>query len=167
MIYSDLNDLQRDSKQQGLYDMFTTTFINNTAIEVFGHVVTKEEEMRPDLICNTIYKRIDFVSFLCDLNNVKNPLSVKTGDIWLYVNEKEVALFKPNSETKDNIRQELINKNKGAKKDPNRSDKSIPDQLPPTIKKNTTPNITIDDAKSEVILGNFSASERPKPKKGN
>ena len=163
MEYSDLNSLKRDSEQNGLYDLFTTTFVNNIKVEVFGHVVSKEEEMRPDLISKAIYKRMDHVSFLCDLNNVKNPLSVKAGDIWLYVNEDQITLFKPTEAVKDNVRQELINKNKGAKKDPKRDTTPKKEPLPPTIKKETTPNVTVDDQKAEIILGAVSASERPKP----
>jgi len=163
MEYKDLNTLKRDSDQGGLYDMFTTTFVNNILIEVYGHVVTREEEMRPDLISKTIYKNMDHVSFLCNLNNVKNPLSVKSGDIWLYVNEDQITLFNPTQATKDNIRQELVNKNKGAKVDPKRKDGTKKESLPPTIKKETTPNVTINEQKAEIILGKSSASERPKP----
>ena len=164
MIYSDLDSLQRDKSQGGLYDMFITTFINNIKVEVFGYVIKKEEEMRPDLVCTSIYKKIDHVSFLCNLNNVKNPLSVKMGDIWLYVNENQIPTFTPSTATTDAVRQQLINKNKGAKVDPKRaSEPTKPDTLPPTIKKETSPNVVVDDQLEVIILGSASASQRPKP----
>jgi hypothetical protein len=125
--------------------------------------VTKEEEMRVDLISKFIYKKMGYESFLCNLNNVKNPLSVKAGDIWLYVNEDKIPFFNPTPEVKDNLRQELINKNKVAKKDPKRDNTPKKDPLPPTIKKETSPNVTINEEKDVIILGKSSASERPKP----
>lgn len=166
MIYKDTDILKRNSNQSGLYDLFTTTFINNINVEVFGYVVAKEEEMRIDKISEKIYGKIEFSSFLCNINFIKNPLSIKTGDILLYVTEKDIDKFTPTPEITDTIRQDLLGNNKINKIDKARKDTIVPqkDALPPTIKKETKPNIIIDNVKEEVILGPASANERPAPR---
>lgn len=163
MTYKDLEKLPRDSEQSGLFDMFTSVFFNNITIEVFGYVIRKEDEMRIDKVCQKIYGNMDNVSFLCNLNNIKNPLSVKSGSIILYVNENLIQNFNPPAETVDQVRLQLLNNNKAKKTDQKRKEINIPQQdpLPTTIKKQTKPNIIVDDQKEEIILGPQSASERP------
>lgn len=156
MEIEELNNLPRDPNQGGLYDIFVTTFVDNISVRIFGWLVPKECEMRIDLVCNSLYKNTKHVGILMALNNIQNPLSIKEGDIILYVNEKDIDKFKQGKINSDKVRTDLVNANKGNKKDPARiefqKNKKQNDALPPTIKKNSSPNVIVNPNTQEIIL---------------
>lgn len=156
MEIDDLKNLQRDPDQGGMYDVFATTFVDNASVKIFGYVVTQECEMRIDLICREIYNNIKHTGFLLSINNILNPLSISEGTIMLYVNEKDIDKFKQGKINSDKVRQDLVNANKGNKKDPARiefqKNKKQNDALPPTIKKDSSPNVIVNTNTQEIIL---------------
>jgi hypothetical protein len=167
MLFKDLENLIKETGGEGLYDLFIQTFKNNLDIPLKGYIVQREDEMRIDKISTTLYGSSNNASFLLNLNNIKNPLTIKQGEILLYVDVGQVRLFEPDKPVDDAVRKDLINNNKAAKKDANRKeylDTNQADALPVTIKKSSIPNVTVDDQKAEIILGSASASERPTPK---
>ena len=156
MNIEELNVLPRDPNQGGLYDIFVTTFVDNLYVKIFGFLVTKECEMRIDLVSNLLYKDTKYVGVLMALNNIQNPFSIKEGDIILYANEKDLDKFKQGKINSDTIRTNLVNANKGTKKDPARiefqKNKKQNDSLPPTIKKDSSPNVIVNPNTQEITL---------------
>lgn len=76
----------------GLYNLFTPTFINNPTIRLNQYEVTKDDEMRIDLVFAKMYliDNSDLLSYLEDIdvilyiNNIYNPLNIKEGMILDY-----------------------------------------------------------------------------------
>ncbi len=129
----DISILKKDPKQDGLYDLTEPTFVQ--AVEPpFQMVVTKEQEMRIDIISNDLYKSVDYIDFLLNLNDIDNPINIKQGDIILYTTIDKFELCKVSPNTTDDKQRTLLSPNKSSKKDPNRQ-KYIEDnyQLPPTF----------------------------------
>jgi len=108
MDIEELNNLPRDPNQGGLYDIFVTTFVDNISVKIYGWVVPKECEMRIDLVSNSFYKNTKHAGVILALNNIQNPLSIKEGDIILYVNEKDIDKFKQGKINSDTIRTNLV-----------------------------------------------------------
>jgi hypothetical protein len=91
----DIKSLQKYIKKSsttGFYDLFTPTFINNPAIRLNQYEVTKDDEMRIDLVFAKMYliDNSDLLSYLEDIdvilyiNNIYNPLNIKEGMILDY-----------------------------------------------------------------------------------
>lgn len=116
------NILSRDNPTD-LYDLtkinFTLSSLSN--INVGSYIVPEYEEMRMDLICTSIYGDTNHVDFLCSLNNIKNPLSVKRGNVLIYVEKDQISLFKLTDVNNDEVRKIISNKRKRTKVDPNRT----------------------------------------------
>jgi len=96
MDFKTLQFLERDKDQNGLYNLFATTFVMNRNVQVFGYPVQKGEDMRIDLIINSIYKNDKHANFILDINNIVNPVTIKAGDLLLYVNEEDIVKYRPN-----------------------------------------------------------------------
>lgn len=150
--FNSIDNLERDRDQSGLYDLFVTTFIENKTVLVYGYKVQRGEEMRIDKICNSIYKKTDYLSFLLSLNNIMNPLTIKAGDLIIYVKEEDIAKFTAFTGDNTKLRERVLNKvisDKKQKIDKSRKDyiqkrKSV-DPLPPNIKQNSTSPMTITE----------------------
>jgi hypothetical protein len=82
----------KKSQTTGFYDLFTPTFINNPSIRLNQYEVTKDDEMRIDLVFGNMYliDISDLKSYLEDIdvilyiNNIDNPLNIKEGMILDY-----------------------------------------------------------------------------------
>lgn len=140
----DITTLVRDDNQDGLYNLFEQTF-SLKELPNFQYTVLPEQEMRIDLVCLSIYRNLDHVDMLLDLNSIDNPLNIKAGDIIYYVSSDRLNEFKVTiGATKEN-RRSLLSPNKSNVKDPNRT-KYIEDnyQLPPTFLDTPQSPITIE-----------------------
>lgn len=116
------------------------------------YIVSKDEEMRMDMICFNIYGNTDYVDFLMDLNNIKNPLAVYDGMEILYVPNDIVPAFRPELSDNTEIRNKISNKRKRSKPDPNRKtyleEKSK--SLPPTVTKRDYNPVKYRDGKIRI-----------------
>jgi len=82
----------KKSQTTGFYDLFTPTFISNPNIKLNQYSVTKDDEMRIDLVFANMYsiEYSDLASYLEDIdvilyiNNITNPLNIKEGMILDY-----------------------------------------------------------------------------------
>jgi len=157
--FSSIDKLERDREQGGLYDLYVTYFTNNKRIIVYGYKVQRGESMRIDNICNKIYKNLNHLTFLMDLNNILNPLTIKDGDLIFYVNEDDIPSFKAPAEEGAKIRDKVINKAISDKKqqiDKARQDyvkkRKQVDALPPNIKQTSSQAISVDNGVVKIIL---------------
>ena len=144
-------DLDNINKVDEFYDLTQLTF-NFTTEQPFGrYVVQTGEEMRIDLVCQSIYGNTDFVDLLCSLNNIDNPLNVRVDQEIIYpIDNFEIYRYsEPNSDDTLTI---LANSNKLSRKDPNRKEYLENNlALPPTILKKRTNQFNIDS--KNIILG--------------
>jgi len=82
----------KKNQETGFYDLFTPTFISNPNIKLQQYIVTKDDEMRIDLVFSNMYSidKLDLFSYLEDIdvilyiNNIDNPLNIKEGMILDY-----------------------------------------------------------------------------------
>lgn len=129
----DISSVKIDLDQNGLYDLTEPTF-SLKDLPRYPFTVMKEHEMRIDLISKEIYKSIDYSDMILNLNDIDNPLNIKSGDIIYYVDLGEIEGYKLDNNASKENRKNLLSQNKSNVKDNNRQ-KYIEDnyQLPPTI----------------------------------
>tara|TARA_R110000772_G_scaffold2410_1_gene8293 strand:+ start:18162 stop:18647 length:486 start_codon:yes stop_codon:yes gene_type:complete len=134
-----LNNVLKREDPSDLYDITEISFSFPYSLTNGYNIyyVTEFEEMRLDLISNLLYGDVDHVDFLCSINNIKNPLSIKRGDAIAYVSSDDVSQFKVQNADKDDVRRKISNIRKRTKVDPNRTNylNSKSFSLPPTITK--------------------------------
>ena len=102
----------KKSQTTGFYDLFTPTFISNPNIQLNQYIVTKDDEMRIDLVFANMYsiENSDLESYLEDIdvilyiNNIDNPLNIKEGMILDYpiIGEIEDFRYLPSDTIVDN-----------------------------------------------------------------
>jgi hypothetical protein len=134
MKLNDIENLSRDPNQGDLYDLFNKTYIDYPLAQSNEYVVDQDEEMRMDLISFRLYGSVDYVDFLCNLNQIDNPLNIMAGDTIKYVDISQTSLFIYEDVKVEEVRRGLLNANKSTRKDPNR--KQFVDQgysLPPNF----------------------------------
>jgi len=120
MVLNDLDILARDPNQSDLYNLFTKTYVDFPRANAKEYVVDQDEEMRMDLISYRIYNDVKYVDFLCNFNQIDNPLNVMPGDVIRYVTPEEVTLFKNEEAQVEDVQRKLLNANKSTRKDPSR-----------------------------------------------
>jgi hypothetical protein len=108
-------------------------------------VVGRGSVMRPDLICNELYKRVDQIDFLMDLNDIDNPLNIMENDVIYFTSYAAIDSFRVKESEVSETRDLLLNANKSTKKDQKRQ-KYVEDKfsLPPTVLPVPKPPITIE-----------------------
>lgn len=143
-------DIDILQKIDGLYNLDQQTFTLQTRTQDSIYIVDRTQEMRIDLICNTIYGNTDNIGFLLYYNNIDNPLNIKTGDAIKWINPDLVNEFRLRTEPQ--AQQEFINTlNRGSTIDPSR--RNYNSRLKnPTI--NETPNQQIIDRNGTIVIGN-------------
>ena len=94
MKIESLNKLKKDISKTNtdLYDLFSVNFFFNPNIELLEYTVTKDDEMRIDLVFLNIYK-LDLhtldqytqdIDVILYINNIDNPLNIKEGMVLQY-----------------------------------------------------------------------------------
>jgi hypothetical protein len=141
----DIEKLTRDPNQDDLYNLFNKTYIDYPVAQSTNYVVDQDEEMRMDLISFKIYGSVNYVDFLCNFNQIDNPLNIMQGDIIKYVELTEIVLFNNVDTNVEEVRKGLLNSNKSTRKDPNR--KQFVEQgysLPPNFLETPQAPVRID-----------------------
>ena len=141
----DIESLFRDVNQEDLYDFFEPTFINDLSIPRKTFNVGVEQEMRIDEVCNSVYKDVDKVDILLNINDIDNPLNIMMGDVITYPPAVSKTEFRVNTSEIKEARRGLLNINKRTKKDSNR-EKFIENNfsLPPTYLPEPTKPVRIE-----------------------
>jgi hypothetical protein len=129
----DISELRKD--ESGMYDLTERTFqlILDGSIRYAEYIVQKGEEMRIDLVCQSIYNNTNYVDIILNVNNIDNPLNIKEGTRLIYPINDIDSLRYSEPLTDENITP-LGNSNKSTKKDVKRKDYIKNGlSLPPTI----------------------------------
>ena len=136
-----------------LYDLFQPTFQMMKNYSVIDSTVSPENEMRIDLVSNSIYSTTEYLDFILSFNDIDNPLNIMAGDTILYTDAQNIDNFRVKASQNVDARNTLLNANKINKIDPNRQD--FVDQnysLPPTFNEVPQPAITIDRSRNQMII---------------
>lgn len=163
-IYS-LNQQVKFDTAQNLYNLFQPTFIYNTNVELEDYEVTKDDEMRIDLIFMNMYQYditflhnylqdIDIILFI---NNIDNALNIKEGMILKYPSPDDFDRFRY-TDTLENISTDVTKQlatpnlpNKSTKVDPNRQAYLENDySLPPVVLDVPREPVRIQDGKFSI-----------------
>lgn len=158
MDIKSLGSLEFDAST-GLYNLFAATFnmIPSDEIQLIPFTVDISNEMRIDTICNDIYGSTENVDFLLNLNNILMPLSIKAGDVILYVDSRFIEQYTPltNESSAPTVRDQLVNTGKQRQVDKNKSsfnDTGTIQNLPPTVSDNAIDPITING--DTIVISN-------------
>lgn len=146
----DIDTLLKD--ESGNYDLTQLTFQSDfTTLAYRTYEVQQGEEMRIDLICESIYNNTDYVDILLNVNSIDNPLNVRVGTILLYPVDN-LELLRLSDIKNQNSGQILANTNKQQRKDTNRK-QYVENKLnlPPTILNER--NQQYDISSDIIILG--------------
>jgi hypothetical protein len=158
MKVPDLDKLKKTTRSGDLYDLFEVRFqfpaFNSQELGTQLYTVKRGEEMRMDLICQSIYGKTDYIDFLCFVNSISNPVNIRLNQIIIYYPEENIPafIFEPKS---DDITQIVAKANRGTKPDPSREeflDNNL--TLPPNILEQPVEQIVIKG--SQIRLGNGS-----------
>lgn len=132
-IYSLHKQIKFDSSQN-LYNFFQPTFIYNPSVTLQDYEVTRDDEMRVDLIFKNIYQYdvtmlqyyLDNIDVFLFINNIDNPLNIKAGMILKYPNPDDFERFRYTEQLEtlsNDVTKQLATPNlpnKTTKIDPNR-----------------------------------------------
>ena len=148
----DIDTLTTDNNQSGLYNLFQPTFKMGLNYPSQNHVVSIEEEMRIDLVCQSVYSSNDYCDFILNVNNIDNPLNIKAGDVLLCPDIGAFEDFKMQYSQQVNAQNQLLNVNKSTKVDNNRQ--AYVEQnfsLQPTFK--DIPSAPVQVINNQIVIG--------------
>lgn len=112
-IYS-FKKLKRSVAQENLYNLFQTTIADNVTINLIEYPVSREDEMRLDLVCKNIYGHSRFIDEIGFINNVLNPFSIKEGDVIWYFSPDDIdnLYYQDDEDKATNTIKQLVNPKK-------------------------------------------------------
>jgi len=162
--------LRTDKTQSGLLNLFQPTIRgglaeSDTDFAFRTYVVTKEDEMRVDLIMKNMYDLSYFevmdvyqhIDVILTINNIDNPLNIKEGTEIRYPRDIEhleafrVETTEERSVTKNKIASKIGVPNKQTRKDKSRSDYLNNGlALPPTVLDKPKPPVRLSDSNFSV-----------------
>ena len=145
--------IQIDSDGNPITDIITPIVITRDDLTLYPHIITPEEEMRPDLILWSIYGQKGYVDEIFTLNNIVDPLSIRQGDIIWFVDENDIPKLQvsQSNQTNEEIINNLVDPNAEQKIDYNRD---TGDNLLPTIKPTNLNQITVNTNNNTISVIN-------------
>lgn len=135
-----------------LYNLFDPTFKLNSGKPLVKYQVKKEDEMRIDIISNTMYGTVDQCDFILSINDIDNPLNIMSGDELHYPDYSSIADYRIKTPDNDVVRAKFLNANKTTKIDNNRKlyqEKNY--SLPPTFQDVAKPSVQIQN--NQIVIG--------------
>jgi hypothetical protein len=154
----DIDNLRREDQE---FDLITRTFIYNSPdsnpdIQFRSYKIQKGEEMRIDLICNSIYGNLENIDILLNVNNISNPLNLKEGSTIIYP-EAGSELFRYKERVDKETTRILSDPNRAVKKDKDREKYQNQNfSTPPTILQTPLEQVTVDGGLLQVGNNLFS-----------
>ena len=103
-----------------LYDFTQLTHKSNPGVQLIQYTVQSGEEMRLDLICESIYNNMDNMDVLLSCNYIDNPLNIKEGSIIYYPDAGNVDLFRYSEPQATDVVNKLVNPTKTSRSDASR-----------------------------------------------
>ena len=147
--------IQIDADGNPITDIITPIVITRDDLTLYPHIITPEEEMRPDLILWSIYGQKGYVDEIFTLNNIVDPLSIRQGDIIWFVDENDISKLRVsqnnNAQTNIQIINSLVDPNAEQKIDYNRD---TGDNLLPTIKPTNMKQISVNTDNNTISVIN-------------
>ena len=145
--------VQIDSDGNPITNIITPIVITRDDLTLYPHIVTPEEEMRPDLILWSIYGQKGYIDEIFTLNNIVDSLSIKQGDIIWFVDENDIPKLQvsQSTQTKEQIINSLVDPNAEQKIDYNRD---TGDNLLPTIKATNLKQINVNSNNNTISVIN-------------
>jgi len=117
-----IKDLQNLSIIDDLYDLTESTFVTQN-IPLYPYTVQQGEEMRIDLVSDSIFNTLEYADVLLNINNIDNPLNIKEGSIIYYSDTNVMDALRVSQPTNDTlVTTKLSNTNKATRVDKNRKD---------------------------------------------
>src|SRR5258708_7785816 len=114
-------------------------------------------------VSNDLYGTVEYTGFLCFINDILNPFSIKEGDVLIWSDKSfaDQLIAVPPDALNDARRQavnNLFNVKKKPKSDVNRSTflSRNPDPLPPNVLPDTAPQIVISNNKIKLTPNLFN-----------
>jgi hypothetical protein len=154
----DIDKLKRNEENENLFNLTTITFqATFQGVNYNLYRVKKGEEMRIDLVCNSIYGNINHIDIILSVNNISNPLNIKEGTTIIYPNIDQIEKLRPQEVAVENTQKLLANKDKSTKVDPSRQ--AYVEQnfnLPPTVMDTPTQQIKVAGNNIRVGTGLFN-----------
>jgi hypothetical protein len=120
MVLYNLDILERDSNQDGLYDLFTSTFKSSKSVELSTYNVSSEQSMRMDIISKEVYKSTEYLDLIMDLNEIDNPLNIMMGDELRNPPFENIQFYRLKNTNFEINKNQLIDVEKQTNVDPNR-----------------------------------------------
>lgn len=120
MKLHDITSLKRNQSQSDLYDLSEPTF-NFTSTRYFERTILPEEEMRIDLVSYNLYGSTDYADILLRVNEIINPLNIKSGDVIIYPDASSLLSFRVTPPNPAAERATLLNSTRANIKDPRRT----------------------------------------------
>jgi hypothetical protein len=148
----DINQLVKNDGSGDFYDLFEIFFKKENDVNFRVYTVQRGEEMRMDLVSQSIYNDTQYVDFLCNLNRILNPLNIKFGDSMIYVDLAEIEAFRIVRKTQS-AQQAIAKSNRGTQQDTSRQDYIENNfSLPPNVLERPAEQVLIKG--SVIKLGN-------------
>lgn len=148
----DIDNIRREGQT---YDLTTRTFIYNqpvsgSDIQFQTYKIQKGEEMRIDLICNSIYGNLDFIDIILNVNNISNPLNLKEGST-IIVPVAGTEFFRYKEKVDKETTKILADPSRATKKDKDRENYQNQNfSTPPTILQTPLEQVTVDGGLLQV-----------------
>jgi hypothetical protein len=144
-------------KANDFYDLTSLSFIYKNNIDLFGYHVQYGEEMRIDLVMQSIDINLSDLDIILYINNIDNPLNIKEGMLIMYPDASNIEEFRLSmdsaSANSNEIKEQLIPRpNKTTRKDPKRQ-KYVEERysLPPVVMDTPKSSVRIEDG--NIIIG--------------
>lgn len=130
--------------------MTESTYKDIPGLKYLQYVVQRGEDMRMDLVCNSIFGNTDYVDLLCSINRIENPLNIKEGVVLIYP-ATQIESLRITPVNKQDLA-DFANPNKTTRKDKSRLVYNQNEQnLPPTILPKSTKQFNTEG--NQITLG--------------
>lgn len=155
----DIKSISETKYEDGRYEIETPSFFYNNNIKLYSYVVQKGEEMRIDLVMESIYGdgyQFENLDVILYINGIDNPLNIAEGSTILYPGINDIDYFRyyqsGNSTENKKIAEKLSVPNKTTRKDSSRNDfVNNGYSLPPVVLPEAKAPVRINASK--IIIG--------------
>ena len=157
MKIEDIDKLKRPINEN-LYDLTKLTFRSTFENLAFGqYKIQKGEEMRIDLVCQSIYGNVNYVDIILNINNISNPLNIKEGTIIIYPTANSIPDLRIKDSKNNNVQVSLSSGNKASAPDPSRQ-KYVEENysLPPNVMTSPTEQVIVSGDTIKIGNGLFN-----------
>ncbi len=165
MDIKSLNEYLKFDNNNGLFDLFTSTFVYKRNIQLSEYIVERDNEMRLDLIFQRIYNLesnevglyLGELDVLLFINGISNPLNIREGMVIKYptemgdIQEFRVVNTDDDINNKGKIKERLSFPNKSTRKDKSR-ETFVKDgfSLPPVVLETPRSPVSIKNGKFSI-----------------